>query len=335
VAVIGCQEEPIETHRVQLLEPPPPPEAKVRLLGAMIPHEKDTWFFKLVGKLEAIEPLQQPFEEFVRSVSFNKPGERIGWTLPKDWERLPNDNPSRYATIHVGPKDAGLDLTVVPLGDEPQTRSTFANVARWGRNDVGLKVRQDDVDNYVHLDKTAEGEPITFVDMKGPGGSGGGMKPPIAGGRNPHAPQEKLTYTAPPGWKETDKVVKRGGIEVRYEVALKVEEGGASALLTVSQFPVGAGDVLQNLNRWRDQVGLKPLERDQLADASREVRVDGKRALGVDFKGDERRILGVVVLRQDAVWFIKMDGPANLVGKQKAAFDNFVGSVKFDGGNGG
>ncbi len=254
------------------------------------------------------------------------------WTLPNGWERLPNDNPSRFATIHVGPKEAGLDLTVVPLGDEPQTRSTFANVARWGRNDVGLKVRQDDVDSYVHLDKTADGEPITFVDMKGPGGSGGGMKPPIAGGRNPHAKPDKLTYTAPPGWKETDKVVKRGGIEVRYEVALKVEEGGASALLTVSKFPPRAGSVAQNINRWRDQVGLEPLDEDAMLKAVKELRVGGSRAMRVDFTGPERRVLGVVVPRDDFTWFIKMDGPSNLVGKQKAAFDDFVGSVKFDGG---
>ena len=58
LSLAGCQDEPIETHRVERLAAPPPPEAKVRLLGAIIPHAKDTWFFKLVGKLDAIEPLK-------------------------------------------------------------------------------------------------------------------------------------------------------------------------------------------------------------------------------------------------------------------------------------
>ena len=33
-------------------------------------------------------------------------------------------------------------------------------------------------------------------------------------------------------------------------------------------------------------------------------------------------------------WFFKMTGPAELVGRQKSAFEAFVTSVKFDGGKG-
>src|SRR5262249_58837818 len=126
----------------------------------------------------------------------------------------------------------------------------------------------------------------------GPGGTGGGMKPPFAGGRNPHAPADagKITYTVPEGWKEADRVVSRGGIEVRYEAALKVEEGGASALLTVSKFPQDAGGLLPNINRWRDQVGLGPIDKEQLSRDATEARVGGVRAFGVGYKGPQRRV---------------------------------------------
>ncbi len=311
----------------------------MRLLGAIVPHDKDTWFFKLVGSPDAVEPLQKPFEDFVRSVRFDRPDEPISWKLPEGWERLP-DKPGgdRYATLHVGPKDAPLDLSVHRYGDAEQMRSIPANVIRWGKNDVGLVVRRDEWKYYTHDDKTAEGGlSVTFVDMKGPGGTGGGMKPPFAGGANPHAPaaDEKLTYTVPEGWKEADRVVRRGGIEVRYEAALKVEEGGASALLTVSKFPEGAGGLLPNVNRWRDQVGLPPLSKEELFKVGTDVKVGDSGGLAVDFKGRERRVLGVVAPREGFTWFIKMDGPADLVEKQKPAFDKFVGSVKFDGGKGG
>src|SRR5690349_18651267 len=65
LALLGCQQEGIETHRVLRPPPPPPPEEKVRLLGAMIPHEKNTWFFKLVGPVEAVEKQKAAFDSFI------------------------------------------------------------------------------------------------------------------------------------------------------------------------------------------------------------------------------------------------------------------------------
>jgi hypothetical protein len=338
--LLGCQEDGIVARRVPI---PEPPEPKVRLLGAMIPHDKDIWFFKMVGKLDAIEPLKGPFEDFVRSVRFDKPGEPIAWTPPKDWQQLPQKSADRYATFQLGARDSAPDLTVHRYDAARQMASIRDNVARWGRMYVGVKVTLENIDDFIRQDKTAEGgAEITFVDMKGPGGKGGGMAAPFAGGANPHeaaedphAPAEKLTYKAPEGWKETDRVVKRGGIEVRYEAALKVEDGGASALLTVSKFPDDAGGLLANVNRWRDQVGLPRLSEEQLTKQGKKVEVGGGKGLAVDFEGKERRVVGAIVSRKGMTWFIKMDGPAELVGKQKAAFDKFVGSVKFDGGNGG
>jgi hypothetical protein len=344
LSLFGCQQEGIEVHRVPI---PQPPEPKVRLLGAIVPHDPDTWVFKVVGKLDAIEPIKDDFEKFVRSVRFDKKDEPITWDLPARWKKEPvdpNNQFGSYARFLIDPDGAKLTVTVSQLPGTPQARSKFENVARWGRNDVGVKVAQGDEIDYIHEDQTAGGTPITFVDMKGPGASGGGMKPPFARGmKNPHAAQEKITYTVPEGWKETEREVERQGIVVRYEAALKVEEGGASALLTVSKFPGAAGGLLQNVNRWRtDQLGLPPLDKEQFVKASEEVRVDKVRSIAVDFTGPgnpkgkgERRILGIIVPREEQLWFIKMDGPADLIGKQKGNFDKFVGSVKFEGGNGG
>src|SRR5205807_196026 len=111
-----------------------PPEEKVRLLGAMIPHEKSTWFFKLVGPLDAVEKQKAAFDGFLGSLKF-KGAEDVEWKLPEGWEKG-RDRPTRYATLQVGPKDEGLELSVTRLGDEPQTRSELANVNRWRNNDL-------------------------------------------------------------------------------------------------------------------------------------------------------------------------------------------------------
>jgi hypothetical protein len=341
LALAGCQQDAIETHRVLRPEPPPPPEEKVRLLGAMIPHDQNTWFFKLVGPLDAVEKQKAAFDGFIGSLKF-KGSEDVAWELPEGWEKGP-DRPGRYATIRVGPKDAALELTVHRLGDEPQTRSELANVNRWRNNDLGLKPLQAGDFDGVTRRQDVDGAKALLVDMKGPGSHGGGRMPPFAGDGGGRPAADKLSYTAPEGWKETDRVITRNGMEFRYEAALKVEEGGASALLTVSKLSGAGGGLLMNVNRWRaDQLGLPPLDEAQLADAAKSVKVGGSDGVSVDFTGpgkppgkEGQRILAVVVPRQGMTWFVKMQGPADLVGKQKAAFDKFVGSLKFDGGNGG
>ena len=298
----------------------------MRLLGAIIPHDKDTWFFKLTGKLDAVGAYQKEFEDFVRSVRFDQGGEAITWRLPDGWERLAED-PERYATIRVGPKAAALELTVHRFGNAEQMRSVYQNVVRWGQREVGIPVREDDLRTYVQRDKTAEDKvPFYFVDMKGPGGSGGMVMNPSAA---------KLSYQTPDDWKPTSPII-RG---FQYEAAFAVEGG---ALVTISKFPGQGGGLLSNANRWRDQIGLPPIAQDQLDQAVKSLAVDGTGADYVDFKGPGKKptdggehILGVMVPRGIETWFIKMQGPAETVAKQKAAFEKFVGSVKFDGGNGG
>jgi hypothetical protein len=340
----GCQRDAIETHRVEI---PEPPEPKVRLLGAMLPHDHDMWFFKVAGKLDAIEPLKAVFEDFVRSVRFGKPGEPISWTLPEGWKKLPEaKEQQRYATLRAGANDDAPELTVHRFPAEGKMADVRDNVIRWGPREVGVKVPLDEWKQYTHPDRTAAGDlPITFVDMRGPGPKAGVAMPPFAGGgqENPHARPEKISYTAPEGWKEADRVVERGGIRVEYDAAWKVEKDGHTADITISKFPGGSGGLLPNVNRWRTaQLGLPPLQEDQLKDAMKAVKLGNAEGQAVDFTGPgnqpgkgERRILAAIVSRPGATWYIKMDGPADLVGGQKAAFDKFLGSVTFDGGNGG
>jgi hypothetical protein len=335
LSLLGCEPDTVVTREVPRQEDPAPPEPKVRLLGAIVPHDKDTWFFKVTGKLDAAEAHQKEFEEFARSLRFDKPGGAVAWRLPAGWERLPDD-PDRYATLRVGPKEAKLELTVHRYGDAEQMRSVFQNVARWGQREVGVKVREDDLRNYVRRDKTAGDVAFYFVDMKGPGGNKPSMRP---GAPNPHAPPEKPTYTVPEGWKE----VEAGGGPFAPLVALTVEQGGSSARATISQSGGNGGGLLMNVNRWRRQVGLSEIDQDQLDDARqggflKSITVAGTTADYVDLSGpgkDFEHILAVVVKRGDATWFFKLQGPRELVGRQKAAFEKFVGSVKFDGGNGG
>ena len=47
----------------------------------------------------------------------------------------------------------------------------------------------------------------------------------------------------------------------------------------------------------------------------------------------EDRILGVILPSNGQTWFFKMQGPPDVVGKNQSDFEEFVRSVRFDGGN--
>jgi len=140
-----------------------------------------------------------------------------------------------------------------------------------------------------------------------------------------------LRYEVPPGWREQEASGMR-------RASLAVMEGGEVAA-DVSVIPLagGAGGMRMNVNRWRGQVGLEPVEAAALKAMRVAVPIDGgKMADHFDFEGrDEggsaRRILVVVHERGGRTWFIKMDGRAEVVGREREAFLRFVRSIRFGG----
>jgi hypothetical protein len=107
----------------------------------------------------------------------------------------------------------------------------------------------------------------------------------------------------------------------------------------MSVIPMGgmAGGNLANVNRWRGQVGLEPVEEDAVQKASEKVVVAGQDADLFDIagtspgSGDAQRIIASVLHRDGTAWFFKLTGDAALVGKNKAAFISFLKSVEFGG----
>ena len=52
----------------------------------------------------------------------------------------------------------------------------------------------------------------------------------------------------------------------------------------------------------------------------------------VDLTGPKGRMLAGTLLHGGRSWFVKMTGPADLVGKQQPAFETFVKSLRFEAG---
>jgi hypothetical protein len=90
------------------------------------------------------------------------------------------------------------------------------------------------------------------------------------------------------------------------------------------------------VNRWRGQVNLGPIDEGTLAKTAEHVKANGHDFLVVDLVSDapmgdqakKQRILAAILDEGDRSWFIKMVGEDAAVESQKAAFSNFLQSLK-------
>ncbi len=133
-------------------------------------------------------------------------------------------------------------------------------------------------------------------------------------------------YDLPPGWIQGP--VPESGM-VRPLAVYGVSDGdGHMAKASVSMFSGDGGGVLENVNRWRGQVGLARIKEGDLLDAT--LPVGGTASPYVDLTGTAAgaptRLLGVIVPHGGATWFFKFMGPPDLIAKEKANFETFVTS---------
>ncbi|MFW6059290.1 MAG: hypothetical protein ACODAQ_03865 [Phycisphaeraceae bacterium] len=110
-------------------------------------------------------------------------------------------------------------------------------------------------------------------------------------------------------------------------------DGSPPARVSVVPLPGEAGGALANINRWRRQIGLPPIE--QVRDAAPEtIELADARATLVDFTGagddaEAQRTLAAWTQRGEITWFFKMTGSADAVGAHEDGFRSFLASVAF------
>jgi hypothetical protein len=144
----------------------------------------------------------------------------------------------------------------------------------------------------------------------------------------PPAPDNPAPWTKPDGWNEQPLSEMRLG-------SFKVDgPNAASADVSVIAFPGEAGGLISNINRWRGQLQLSPLDEDQLSQLTQRTEVDNAPTYLVDFQTAENapkpsRILGAVLQTADRAWFVKMTGPPELLESQRQKFLDFVKSFRF------
>lgn len=157
------------------------------------------------------------------------------------------------------------------------------------------------------------------------------------GGSNTNAPTPPpieaaqtapLQYTLPPGW--TEKPLS----PMRLASFKAVAPNGKETDVSVVALPGIAGGDLANVNRWRGQMQLGPIDEDALARSAEHLSANGHDFLLVDLaseqpiNGEKQRILGAILDENKRAWFIKMTGEDVAVEAQKNAFGDFLRGLK-------
>lgn len=134
-----------------------------------------------------------------------------------------------------------------------------------------------------------------------------------------------FTFSLPTGWQKQ----ANSGMRI---ASFTTTGGGDVSVVTL---PGMAGDLKSNVNRWRGQVGLAPL--DDLKDVQQSVQnttIDGHSAVMLELyapEGKEDKAMRVVLLEKNGVnWFFKLAGTRALVKQEQKAFESFAKSLKFN-----
>ncbi len=202
--------------------------------------------------------------------------------------------------------------------------------------DQVVESQRDGFRQFLESVKVAESSNVAATDsapapapMSANSGGGGNTNAPTP---PPIEPSQgaPLQYTLPPNWQEKPLS------PMRLASFKAVAPDGKETDVSVVSLPGMAGGDRANVNRWRGQVNLAPIDEDTLAKTAEHVQGNGHDYLLVDLvsdapmdgKQEKERILAAILDEGDRSWFIKMTGEDAAVESQKSAFSSFLQSLK-------
>ena len=140
-----------------------------------------------------------------------------------------------------------------------------------------------------------------------------------------------LRWVVPSTWK----VLPADGLRIASFNATGAVANQVADISVVTFVGTG-GDDLSNVNRWRAQVQQAPLLIENLAASVSSIPTGAGQVSVVAIdgtsptSGEKEKIIGAWVRSPNRVWFIKINGPTDLVDSQQQVFYDFVKTLHFD-----
>jgi hypothetical protein len=135
------------------------------------------------------------------------------------------------------------------------------------------------------------------------------------------APQIK--WKTPEGWTEVPPS------SMRYASFSASAEDGGKIDISIVTFPGDGGSDADNINRWRGQMGLAPIDANAVTSQVAPLKTEDTTFSTTDIAGNKTRTIAAWTRRDGRVWFFKATGPNTALEKEKPNFVKFIESVRF------
>lgn len=147
---------------------------------------------------------------------------------------------------------------------------------------------------------------------------------PVADAGGVSAP---VAWEAPRGWEELPPAPLR-------QAGYGWRDAEGKAEITVTAFPGDTGGLAANVNRWRRQLALPPLEEAGIRSSLRSFPSAAGPLQGVELSGEGEKagqeiVAGILALPGES-WFFKLSGDGAQVRRQKKAFEDMLRSVRLE-----
>ncbi len=213
-------------------------------------------------------------------------------------------------------------------GRRPASRSARSPLVLAGAATLMLLACQRDEVRHFRVPKTAPAPGLAATPASATAaspGMAGEVAPPAA-----PAGADALTWKLPKGWTEA-----RTPGSMRYAtIAPPASEPKVDVSVVV--LPGPAGGELANVNRWRGQIGLPPLDDAALGAARKRLKAAAGEVSLYDFSSEgakKTRVVAGFTVNRGNTWFVKMTGDADAVATHRGAFVNLLESLRLDAAN--
>ncbi len=147
---------------------------------------------------------------------------------------------------------------------------------------------------------------------------------PIAASAPPASGDTRqIRWELPPNWTPTPPA------PMRYAGFNAPASNGGKADVSVVNFPGDGGSDADNINRWRNQIGLPPEDGKAISALVQQMNTGAGTFATVDMTGAQARVVAAWLRRDGRSWFFKLTGPPAAVEDQRTNFVKFVQSVQF------
>lgn len=132
-----------------------------------------------------------------------------------------------------------------------------------------------------------------------------------------------ISYQTPDSWTEFPPSSIR-------KANFKIDNASGTAEVSVTVFPGDVGGTLANINRWRQQISLSPIDQASLKENIYPIIISNHQGYFTKLEGNTESILGGILPFHGSTWFIKMQGDILVIEEEVDTFKSFLSSIRIE-----